>query len=132
MKEADIHEVWDFKFEHAWIFVVRGDLDIHLSMDLRDRLERALAASPGAILVDLEETSFMDSCAVEVLLAARDKAQAAGAVLRLVAPSAPARRLLNLTRTESLFSIDSDLVTAYAPADGRTDPKKAAGFDDAA
>jgi len=126
-------EIWDYNPGHMWIFVVRGDLDAHLSTDLRDRLERALTDSPDPVFVDLEDVTFMDASGVEVLQAAFRKAQACGAVLRLVAPGAAAERVLRLSHSERVLPIERGLITAYARvAEASADREKATGFDDAA
>lgn len=133
MEQMAPGEIWVYNSGHVWIFVVRGDLDAHLSTDLHARLEGALIHCPDALLIDLEEATFMDASAVGILVSVSQRAQANGTVLRLVAPSAPAKRLLHLTRTEDVFLIEGDLVTAYARVTGRVaGPKKASGVDDAA
>lgn len=112
--------------------MVRGDLDAYLSPDLRARLARALTACPAELLIDLEEVTFMDTAALGVLVTGLKKAVTGGAVLRLVAPSAPVQRLLRLTQTESVFPIERDLITAYARVERPARSEKARGFDDAA
>jgi anti-anti-sigma factor len=105
-----------------------------LATDLRARLERALTTdSADPLLVDLEDVTFMEASGVEVLRAALKKARACGAVLRLVAPSAPVERVLRPTHTEGVLPIERDLITAYARvAEASADREKTTGFDDAA
>lgn len=74
----------------------------------------------------------MDATALGVLVTALKKAGNEGAVLRLVAPSAPAQRLLRLTQTESVFPIERDLITAYTRVQRLARSERARGFDDAA
>lgn len=133
MEQVNTSEIWAYDAGRAWIFVVRGDLDVNLSTDLRDRLERALTDSPDELLVDLEEVTFMDASALGVLITALKKARASGAALRLVAPSAPAQRLLRLTQTEGFFPVETDLITAYGRvAERSAGLQKVTGFEDAA
>ena len=134
MEPVTASEIWDYNPGHVWIFVVRGDLDAHLATDLRARLERALTTdSADPLLVDLEDVTFMEASGVEVLRAALKKARACGAVLRLVAPSAPVERVLRPTHTEGVLPIERDLITAYARvAEASADREKTTGFDDAA
>lgn len=132
MEPVNTKEIWDYQCGEVWILVVRGDLDANLSPDLRDRLERALTACAAELLVDLEEATFMDAAALGVLVTALKKAGDSGAVLRLVAPSAPVQPLLRLTQTESVFPIERDLITAYARVEQAARSEKARGFDDAA
>lgn len=122
MRQVSTDEIWAYNAGRVWMLVVRGDLDANLSTDLSDHLERALVDSPEDLLVDLEEVTFMDASAVGVLVGAFNRACESGAILRLVAPSAPAKRLLRLTQTEDVFPIETDLITAQARAAERDRP----------
>ena len=55
------------------ILHLSGEFDIDVADQLRDVLETALATSPMVVL-DVEEVTFIDSSALNVLLAARVKA----------------------------------------------------------
>lgn len=133
MKHEVTDEIWDYSSNGVRILVVRGDLDNHLSTDLRDHLESALSDSPAPLLVDLEEVTFMDASGVGVLVEAFKNARESGSGIRLVAPSAPAQRLLDLTDTDDVFPIDPDLDAAYARvADRHTEPGEMAERTDAA
>ena len=126
--ESTTNEIWDYSCGDAWIFVVRGDLDVNSSGVLRDALARADDAGAVALLVDLEETTFMDPFALGILVGAAKKAQAKQGQLRLVAPSEAAGRLLHVTQMDRVFPIDPDLISAYAevvPAE----PPKGSGVD---
>ena len=107
-------EIWEYNSGDVSILIVRGELDLALSNDLRDRLDGALSNSPAALLVDLEETSFMDASALGILLSAFQRARTAGVDLRLVAPVGAVERLLRLTETDDLLPIERDLISAYA------------------
>lgn len=133
MKQEVTDEIWDYNSDGVRILVVRGDLDNHLSTDLRDHLESAFRGSPAPLLIDLEEVTFMDASGVGVLVEALKNARESGSGLRLVAPSAPAQRLLSLTQTDDAFPIDADLDVAYARvADRRVEPEEMADRTDAA
>lgn len=133
MKQEVTDEIWDYSSNGVRILVVRGDLDNRLSTDLRDHLESALSDSPAPLLVDLEEVTFMDASGVGVLVEAFKNARESGSGIRLVAPSVPAQRLLDLTHTDDVFPIDPDLDVAYARvADRHTEPGEMAERTDAA
>ncbi|MFJ9448234.1 STAS domain-containing protein [Kitasatospora sp. NPDC101235] len=87
--------------------VVRLDGDV--GQDQRRRLEaalgRAVALRPPRLVVDLAGLGFCDSSCVNALLGARLAAQAAAVELLLAAPTAQARRLLEITGTDGLFTV---------------------------
>ena len=125
------NEIWDYTCGDAWIFVVRGDLDVNSSGALREALARADREGAAYLLVDLEETTFMDPFALGILVAAAKKARARHGELRLVAPSEAAARLLRVTQMDRVFGIDADLIAAYARVLA-PEPQKVSGVDDAA
>ena len=124
-------EIWDYGCGDAWIFVVRGDLDVNSSGALREALARAGREGAAYLLVDLEEATFMDPFALGILVAAAKRARARHGELRLVAPSEAAARLLRVTQMDRVFAIDPDLISAYARI-AMPQPKKVSGVDDAA
>lgn len=85
--------------------VVTGELDLATVPGLRARLDAALARRPAALQVDLSGCTFLDCCALDLLLAARDAACRDGVVLVLVRPSRPVRRVLGLLGLDAAFAL---------------------------
>lgn len=131
MAQARSDEIWDYRWRQMRIFVVRGDLDAYLAVDLNLHLERAIAEEAVEVLVDLEEATFMDAAALGILVAALKQARSYGGELRLVAPSTPVEHLLRLTHMEGHFPVESDLIAAFERS-AQTNPQREAGYDDAA
>lgn len=77
--------------------VVRGELDLASSNDLRSAIRRSVEGGCPDLTVDLSRVSFMDSAGVRELLHSRDEVAAAGGRLRLGRVSPPAARILKLT-----------------------------------
>jgi anti-sigma B factor antagonist len=113
MAQERSDEIWDYRWRQTRIFVVRGELDAYLAVDLKAYLERALAEQAVEMLVDLEEATFMDAAALGVLVAAHKQARSYGGDLRLVAPSTPVEHLLHLTDMRGHFPVESDLIGAF-------------------
>lgn len=65
-------------------------------------------AKPGttAVTVDLEQLSYMDSAGLGMLLTLRDRAERAGAVVKLVSPRGEVKDLLELACFDTLFTIE--------------------------
>lgn len=84
---------------------VRGDLDMASCRKLESILAGVEASTPELVVLDLREVTFMDSTGLRTLLAARDRAGLGGWSIGLVRAPENVHRVLELTRTDSLFPI---------------------------
>ena len=88
-------------------------IDLALSRLLRDQLGCALA-SATMVIADMTATTFCDSSCVPVLLLAQHQAEATGAELRLVVPSAAVLRTLAASGADWLLPVYASLEDALA------------------
>lgn len=88
---------------------LRGELDMAAAPLLRERIA---ACTAGALVLDLGETTFIDSAILRELLQGRTGLAARGVRLVLAAVPPQVRRLLDLTRTSELFEDAPDVATA--------------------
>jgi anti-anti-sigma factor len=93
---------------------VRGDVDLVSSDHLRQVLDEALDISPE-LVIDFAGLTFIDSSGLSALVDAHRKARDAGGVLVLRHPTTMLRRLLDITRLESLLVIEDDSSPEPAP-----------------
>jgi anti-sigma B factor antagonist len=84
---------------------VTGEVDLMSSSKLRRELGRAIDES-GTIAVDFAGLTFIDSSGLSALVDAHRRARDAGGVLILRHPTPMLRRLLDITRLETLLTID--------------------------
>ncbi len=76
---------------------ISGELDITGSDPLREALESAIEGAADRVLIDLSQTTFIDSAGIALLLHTERDAHAAGRPLRVVAPAgSEARVFVNL------------------------------------
>lgn len=84
--------------------VVAGDVDAHsvsaLSTEMDDR--------PGPIHLDLASVSFIDSSGIRVLVETHSRCRDVGSDFRIVAVSAPVRRLFEITGLTGYLLGESD------------------------
>ncbi len=66
--------------------VVRGDLDLGTAPEFSAAVLVQLATGPGALVIDLTETTFVDSSGVRELARAAKLAAQEGVVLHLLCP----------------------------------------------
>jgi anti-sigma B factor antagonist len=98
----------------------RGELDLASAPALADSLQGAEQDGTDAIMLDLEELTFIDCTGLHVLLKASERANANGHRLVIVGASSAARRLFALTGTEFLIEQESvGVLDRFTAADGR-------------
>jgi anti-sigma B factor antagonist len=101
----------------AMIVTLPTEIDIGNDAKVRDMLADALARRPAVVIADGTQTTFCGSSGVRMLLEAQHRAAAAGAQLRLVAPAAQVRRIVELTGAGNHLCVCSSLEAA-AQANG--------------
>src|SRR5687768_11398990 len=96
-----------------------GDHDLATADELSAAIDQALASRPG-LVVDLSETTFIDSTVVHLLVNAHQALQARGhgLIVEITAASA-VLRVLELTQLDSALGIARDREEAIASANGR-------------
>lgn len=98
------------------VVVLGGELDLAAAPLLRARVDAATAGR--ALIIDLTETTFIDSAVLKELLRARAELAAHDVRLVLAGVAPPVRRLLDLTRTFELFEHAPDADAAVRQLEG--------------
>ena len=80
-----------------------GDLDI-VALPAANKLLRALDAADIAI-IDMRSVTYLDSAALGMLMAARERVAEAGGALRIVSADPRLRRLLTVTGLQQSVSV---------------------------
>jgi anti-sigma B factor antagonist len=105
----------------ATVLAVRGEADLHSAPRLRDAIATAIEDGAQELVLDLSETTFVDSMALGVLLGTMKRLRARGGHLRLVVPSAEIRRIFEITQLDRvllLYDTREEAVGAAAASDG--------------
>jgi anti-anti-sigma factor len=84
---------------------IEGELDM-ASAPVLERAVDGARKSARVLELELAGVSFMDSTGLRTLLAIRGRLEESGCELRLVAVPPPVLRVLEVTRTSSLFAMD--------------------------
>ncbi|MCO1577209.1 STAS domain-containing protein [Crossiella sp. SN42] len=100
------------------VLSVRGEIDLHTSPLLRDRLLAQLPRATRLLVIDLTEVGFLGATGLTVLLAVQARAQAAGVHLRVVAGTVLLRRVLGVTGLLDVLDAQPDLAHALSLAGG--------------
>lgn len=99
--------------EGTVVIALSGELDLAASPDFRRALEEGRDQAPQRVVLDLTEAAFVDSTMLKELLRANAETAENGGTLVLVGPQPPVQRLLDLTRTATLFTIRADRASAW-------------------
>lgn len=84
---------------------VKGRFDFGAHQDFRNAYERS-GLTPGQYVVDLQDTDYIDSSALGMLLLLRDHAGGDAADIRIVHCNPDVRKVLSISNFEQLFSIE--------------------------
>ena len=110
MTRSDL-EVEEESLGDGHLIVARGDIDHATSPMVADALRRVTLEGAGNVVVDLSETSFIDSAGISTLLNGLRRLTRLRRKLFLVCPPGPARRVfevLGLVGTFELFETRKD------------------------
>lgn len=86
------------------LLVPRGELDIATQSHLRERMTQLLGDGRQHLVVDLGETTFIDSTALGCLIGGRERALSGGGSFALICQSPRIVKLLDLTRLSEIFT----------------------------
>ena len=84
---------------------LRGELDLEHAYTFDEELKRVEELEVRCICLDLRELTFLDSCGLARLVAARRRAMKAGRRLVLVRGPAAVQRVFQLTAVDEAFEI---------------------------
>lgn len=105
------------------VVAVRGEIDLFTAPDLKTMLLGAIDSGKSRIVVDLSETTFLDSTALGVLIGAVKRLRARDGLLTLVNTDANIAKTFEITGLDQIFQISATRDEAIAALDG--DPQAA-------
>lgn len=105
------------------VVAVRGEIDLFTAPDLKTMLLAAIDGGKSRIVVDLSETTFLDSTALGVLIGAVKRLRARDGMLTLVNTDANIAKTFEITGLDQIFQISATRDEAIAALDG--DPQAA-------
>ena len=90
------------------VISVRGEVDMASAPSLWQHFEAALPDATQRLVVDLSETTFIDSAALGVFVRAFKRLRHAGADLVLRSPSRSARKVFTVTGLDRVMTIEGE------------------------
>lgn len=121
MGDASTHtEVGHFRIDEervrrdTMVFDVVGDADLHSAPELRERLRGAMDDGATILVLDLTETTLVDSTSLGVLLGAMKRLREHDGQIRLVVPLPEIRRVFEITMLDRIFPLFETRTRAIA------------------
>ena len=88
----------DINIRPGPVVTISGEIDIYSGPQLRDQLLDVIRRHGARLALDLTGVTFIDCAGINVLLAARRRAQLEGGWLRVIQASPCVQRVIALTR----------------------------------
>jgi anti-sigma B factor antagonist len=105
------------------VVAVRGEIDLFTAPELKVAIVGAIDAGRTRIVVDLSETTFLDSTALGVLIGALKRLRTRDGVMTIVNRDANIAKTFEITGLDQIFVITDTRDAAVAALDG--DPQAA-------
>jgi anti-sigma B factor antagonist len=105
------------------VVAVRGEIDLFTAPDLKSVLVAAIDSGKTRIVVDLSDTTFLDSTALGVLIGAIKRLRTRDGALTIVNTDANIAKTFEITGLDQIFTITATRDEAVAALDG--DPQAA-------
>jgi anti-anti-sigma factor len=100
------------ELKHVTVVKVSGRVDSATAPELEKSVQSLLDSERTRIVLDLQDTDYMSSAGLRVLVAMHKAAKKSGGGLCLAQPSARVQEVLDLAGLTPVFEVHSDLVEA--------------------
>lgn len=98
----------------ALIIELQGEVDLNYSVELRGLLLEALETSPPALLLDLQDVSFMDSSGLATLVETLKLSRDRNIPFKLTGLQERVKSVFEIARLDQLFDIFNNQEEALA------------------
>lgn len=105
----------------AAVIVLSGEVDLYTAPELKQELLRAIEEGVNSVVVDMTDTSFIDSTTLGVLVSGLKRLRPKGGQLALVISDRNIRKVFDITGLDRVFPIydaQHDALAAVVPAGG--------------
>jgi anti-sigma B factor antagonist len=98
------------------VVALTGEVDLYNAPQLKDELVRLIEGGATTIVVDLAETTFIDSTTLGVLIGGVKRLRPAGGRLELVVADPAVRKVFEITGLDRVFALHEARERAVAAA----------------
>jgi anti-sigma B factor antagonist len=104
------------------VVAVAGEVDLYSAPELKMHVLDAIDSGKTRIVVDLTNTTFIDSTTLGVLVGARKRLRQHNGVLAVVCPDPDKLGLFEMTGLDRVFSIHADRAEALEAVESGSSP----------
>jgi anti-sigma B factor antagonist len=104
------------------VVAVRGEIDLFTAPELKQKLTDAIESGKNRIVVDLSDTTFLDSTALGVLIGAVKRLRSREGALVIVNVDQNIAKTFEITGLDQIFTILSTRDDAIAALDDAASP----------
>ena len=104
--------------EDRHVIAIAGEIDLFTAPDMKAALIGAIDAGKTRIVVDLSQTSFLDSTALGVLIGAIKRLRTRNGALTIVNTEQTIAKTFEITGLDQIFTITESRDDAIAALDG--------------
>jgi anti-sigma B factor antagonist/stage II sporulation protein AA (anti-sigma F factor antagonist) len=117
---SDLARIHFTRFEDHVISHVSGEIDLANAADIEAELAGGVPNDVRGLVVDISEVGYLDSAGVRLLFNLAGSLRRRGQRLALaIPPTAPVRRVLELSGVEQVVPVASTVEIAVAPVEER-------------
>ncbi|HVT80816.1 MAG TPA: STAS domain-containing protein [Phycisphaerae bacterium] len=99
-------------YDHVSVVSVSGEFNTDSVEAFRSQVEERLGRKVRFFVVDLQQTTFMDSKGLETLVWVQEQCDERLGTVRLCNPDETCRKILQVTRLDARFDVFADVAEA--------------------
>jgi anti-sigma B factor antagonist len=100
--------------DRSSVLTLEGEIDLHVSPRISEKLKSMLAQKPKQLVVDLSRVTYVDSSSLAVLIEAMQNVEKYGGKFAIVGIQETVRSIFEIARLDQIFRIFPDLDAASA------------------
>jgi anti-sigma B factor antagonist len=103
------------------VIALSGEVDLYTAPELKQELVRVIDAGAPSVVIDLTQTTFIDSTTLGVLISGVKRLRPGGGSLELVVNDRNIRKIFEITGLDRVFSLHESRPAALSAAgEGRS------------
>ena len=99
-------------YDHVSVVAVSGEFNTDATETFRSQIQQRLERKVRFFVIDLQQTTFIDSKGLESLLWVQEQCDEQLGTVRLCNPDESCKKILQVTRLDSRFDVFADVAEA--------------------
>lgn len=99
-------------YDHVSVLTITGEFTVDATDAFRKQIEERLERKVRFFVIDLQQTTYMDSKGLEALIWVQEQCDERLGTVRLCNPDETCRKILQVTRLDGRFDVFADVTEA--------------------